>query len=57
MTRRLRVEVVLDADVVSMTPDWVGELARPILRDKADFLCPAYARHRAAQAKDVLRIL
>ena len=43
---RVRALVVLEADVVSMTPDWVGELARPILRDKADFLCPAYSRHR-----------
>lgn len=43
---RVRALVVLEADVVSMTPDWVGELARPILRDKADFLCPAYPRHR-----------
>jgi glucosylglycerate synthase len=31
---------------LSVTPDWVGELARPILRDKADFVCPAYTRHR-----------
>jgi hypothetical protein len=48
MARELHVRalVVLEADVVSMTPDWIGELARPILRDKADFLCPAYHRHR-----------
>ena len=43
---RVRALVVLEADAVSVTPDWVGELARPILRDKADFVCPAYTRHR-----------
>ena len=43
---KARALVVLEADVVSITPDWIGELARPILRDKADFLCPAYTRHR-----------
>jgi hypothetical protein len=43
---RARALIVLDADAVSATPEWVGELARPILRDKADFLCPAYTRHR-----------
>jgi hypothetical protein len=42
----VRALIVLEADVVSITPDWIGELARPILGDKADFLCPAYARHR-----------
>lgn len=44
--RRVRALVVLEADAVSVTPDWIGELAGPILRDKADFLCPAYTRHR-----------
>jgi hypothetical protein len=43
---RVRALIVLEADVVSATPDWVGELARPILREKADFVCPAYTRHR-----------
>ena len=43
---RVRALVILEADVVSATSDWVGELARPILRDKADFLVPAYTRHR-----------
>ena len=43
---RVRALIVLEADVVSATPDWIGDLARPILGDKADFLCPAYTRHR-----------
>jgi glucosylglycerate synthase len=43
---RARALVVLEADVVSMTPEWIRDLAGPILREKADFICPAYARHR-----------
>jgi glucosylglycerate synthase len=42
----VRALVVLEADVVSITPDWIAELGRPILTDKADLLCPAYPRHR-----------
>jgi hypothetical protein len=41
-----RALVVLEADVVSITPEWIRDLATPILRDKADFICPAYTRHR-----------
>jgi hypothetical protein len=43
---RARAVVVLEGDVVSMTPEWIRDLAGPILSDKADFLCPAYTRHR-----------
>ncbi len=43
---RARAVVVLEADVVSLTPEWIRDLAAPILRDKADFICPAYTRHR-----------
>ncbi|HEX3176792.1 MAG TPA: glycosyltransferase [Methylomirabilota bacterium] len=45
-TLHARALVVLEADVVSITPDWMRDLAGPILADKADFICPAYARHR-----------
>jgi hypothetical protein len=41
-----RVAVVLEADVVSVTPVWIPRLARPVLDDKADFVGPLYARHR-----------
>lgn len=41
-----RVCVVLEADVVSAGADWIRDLAGPILGDKADFVGPAYARHR-----------
>jgi hypothetical protein len=43
---RARALVVLEADVVSLTPEWIRDLAGPVLRDKADFICPAYVRHR-----------
>jgi len=41
-----RACVVLEADVISAAPDWIRDLAGPILGDKADFVGPAYARHR-----------
>jgi glucosylglycerate synthase len=41
-----RALVLLEADVVSQTPGWIAALAGPIVRDKADFISPAYARHR-----------
>jgi len=41
-----RVCVVLEADVVSAGADWIRDLAGPILGDKADFVGPAYVRHR-----------
>jgi glucosylglycerate synthase len=41
-----RALVVLEPDVVSMTPQWIERLARPVLEEKADFVSPAYARHR-----------
>jgi len=41
-----RACVVLEADVASAAPDWMRDLAGPILGDKADFVGPAYTRHR-----------
>jgi len=43
---KARACVVLEADVVSAAPDWMRDLAGPILGEKADFVGPAYARHR-----------
>jgi hypothetical protein len=40
--------VLLEPDVVSATPAWVERLAGPVLEGKADFVAPAYARHRYA---------
>jgi len=46
--RRLdgRVLVLLEADVTSISAEWIERLARPILEEKADLVVPAYARHR-----------
>ena len=38
--------VLLEADAVSVTPEWLERLAAPVLDGKADFVAPAYARHR-----------
>src|SRR5262249_23055726 len=37
---------VLEAEVASAVPDWIRDLAAPILGDKADFVGAAYTRHR-----------
>jgi hypothetical protein len=41
-----RVILVVEADVVSLAPDWIGRLAAPVWEGKADFVASAYARHR-----------
>ena len=48
VARRLRARalVLIEADAVSATPEWIEKLARPLLEDKADFVTAAYARHR-----------
>jgi glucosylglycerate synthase len=43
---KARACVVLEADVASVTPEWIRHLGGPILGDKADFMGPAYTRHR-----------
>jgi glucosylglycerate synthase len=48
LAQRLGVKalVLLEADAVSITPEWLERLAAPVLDGKADFVAPAYARHR-----------
>jgi glucosylglycerate synthase len=41
-----RAVLVLEADLVSLTPDWITRLLTPVWDDKADFVAAAYARHR-----------
>ena len=41
-----RALVVVEADCVTVTAEWIERLARPILDAKADFVSAAYARHR-----------
>jgi glucosylglycerate synthase len=43
---RARALVLLEADAVSATPEWIERLAGPLLEDKGDFVTAAYARHR-----------
>jgi hypothetical protein len=42
----VRALVLLEADMVSASADWIQRLATPVLDGKADFVAPVYARHR-----------
>jgi glucosylglycerate synthase len=48
VARRLavRVLVLLEADVVTITDEWPQRLSRPVREDGADWVAAAYARHR-----------
>lgn len=41
-----RAVVLIDANLTSMTPDWVAELARPVWKDQADLVVPVHPRGR-----------
>jgi hypothetical protein len=41
-----RMVLLVEADLVSLAPDWVERLTEPVWDEKADFVAPAYARHR-----------
>ncbi|HEY5611110.1 MAG TPA: glycosyl transferase family 2, partial [Thermoanaerobaculia bacterium] len=41
-----RAVVVLDADLRSVTPQWIVRLAGPIIEDRADYVTPLYHRHK-----------
>ncbi len=38
--------VVVDADLRSITPDWIRSLAAPVLEQGFDFVSPFYVRHK-----------
>lgn len=38
--------VVLDADLRSVAPEWIGRLAGPIVLGEVDFVAPLYRRHK-----------
>ncbi len=40
-----KVVVVVDADVTSITPEWIRDLAIPIINKKVDFVTPIYSRN------------
>lgn len=37
--------VVVDADIKSITPEWIRDLASPIIEQKFDYLTPLYSRN------------
>ena len=41
-----RVLLLLEADVTSITDDWIERLARPVLEHSADLVAATHARHR-----------
>lgn len=41
-----RACVVVDADLRSITPEWVDLLVSPVLREGFDFVAPLYLRHK-----------
>ena len=36
---------VLDAEVTTLTPEWIAALIRPVLQQNYDYVAPFYARH------------
>jgi len=40
-----KVVVVVDADLISLTPEWIRDLASPILKGEVDFVTPLYSRN------------
>jgi len=41
-----RAVVCVDADLLSITPEWIQYMAAPILEEGYDYLAPLYARHK-----------
>jgi hypothetical protein len=41
-----RAVLLLEADVTSITEEWIMRLAQPVWEDKADLVLPVHARHR-----------
>lgn len=41
-----RVVLVLEADVTSVTDEWIARLGQPVREDKADLVLPVHVRHR-----------
>ncbi len=48
MAEKLNAKVcaVVDADLRSITPDWVDLLVRPVLQNQFDYVAPYYRRHK-----------
>src|SRR5688500_6644375 len=41
-----RACAVVDSDLRSITPEWIGRLLTPITKGEADYITPLYARHK-----------
>jgi len=41
-----RSMVCVDADLISITPEWMKHMATPILEEGVDYLAPLYSRHK-----------
>lgn len=41
-----RACAVVDSDLRSITPEWIGRLLVPVTNDDADYVTPLYARHK-----------
>ena len=41
-----RACAIVDAGLRSVTPEWIGALASPVLHQNSDFVVPCFARHR-----------
>ncbi|HEV8654779.1 MAG TPA: glycosyltransferase [Candidatus Limnocylindria bacterium] len=41
-----RACAVVDSDLRSITPEWIGRLATPVTSGDADYVTPLYARHK-----------
>jgi len=41
-----RACAVVDSDLRSITPDWIGRLLTPVMSGRADYITPLYARHK-----------
>ncbi|MBI4571916.1 MAG: glycosyltransferase [candidate division NC10 bacterium] len=46
VAQRLRAHAcgLVDADLISVTPVWIGQLLLPVIRGEADFVSPVYSR-------------
>jgi hypothetical protein len=42
----VRACAVVDSDLRSITPAWIGRLLGPVVRAEADYVTPLYARHK-----------
>ncbi len=43
---KVQATVVLDADLRSITPDWIQKLASPVISGEYDFVAPLYNRYK-----------